>query len=850
MHSPALAFTSILSIAILLAGFPNLASAEDSTRGATRATERGKAVHRTPPSKSKPRRPADIQPRRPSTDDGTTIIFQGIKETGQSRCRPPSPNQNVNFDFEGEIQELVETISKITCRNFILTNKVRSQRFKIVSPTPVRARNAWRVFLATLEANDFTVVPTGNYWKIVQANDATRSTVPFYREDESLNLLGEVSRAGDQMVTKLYRIKHGGNINNIVNYLNIFKSNRGQLHPFQGSNLIVMTDYASSLERLERIFAELDQPELLERIHTVPVNFASAEELAQKLTEIFEPQPPNARKSGQTKNTPKVAEKKKKKKSNRPRDDESGGSVSKILADTRTNQLIIIASRDAFRQIMALKHRLDVPEDANDGQIRVVRLRHADAEEMATTLSSLAQGNGTNRARNRVTARVRQNARNGRAPTSTSASLFQGEVKITADKATNSLVITASKSDYSSIQRVIERLDVRRLQVFVEAAILEVQTTQDRRLGVGLHGGLPVSIGGEQQPLIFRSAPDSDELSSLSPLGLLGLSGLTSTFQGPAIEGSAGFAGLASGIPSVGVVLQALQSSNDVNVVSSPHLLTMDNEEAEIQVSEKRPFPSGLSLGLGGLGGLANSAGGDDAAGLGNLSGLGLGQVSFNREDVGLTLKIKPQINDENYVRLEIDQELSDVAGIDQVTEQVITSKRAAKTTVVVRSQDSVIIGGLVRDRETISEVKTPVLGDIPLLGILFKRQVKSAEKVNLVIILTPYIIRGPADFRKIFERKMEERREFVDLFYGRTKEYRAKIDWNQKVGPLSTYNRNMDKELQRAENEGPGLPEETIIKPSGTTEGPSKKRASDTNYNYEEDSLVAPDTIGGQDGG
>jgi len=201
--------------------------------------------------------------------------------------------------------------------------------------------------------------------------------------------------------------------------------------------------------------------------------------------------------------------------------------------------------------------------------------------------------------------------------------------------------------------------------------------------------------------------------------------------------------------------------------------------------------------------------------------------VSFNREDVGLTLKLKPQINDEDYVKLEIDQELSDVAGIDQVTNQVITSKRSAKTTVVVRSQDSVVIGGLVRERETLDESKTPLLGDIPLLGWLFKRRQRKVEKVNLVLILTPYIIRGPQDFQMIFERKMEERKQFVDRFYGVTKEYRAKIDWTRKRGPLSTYNLQVDQAMNKAENDGPGLPGETIITP-GQPAGEADPKATE----------------------
>jgi general secretion pathway protein D len=739
----------------------------------------------------------------------------------------------INFDFEGEIQELVELVSMCTGRNFILTNKVRSQKFKIISPTPIRSQNLWRVFLAALEANDFTVVPSGRYWKVIQANDGTRSPVPFYEAGESLRGKGRTFPVDEQMVTKVYRVKHGGNTNNIVNYLNIFKSNRGQLHPFQGSNLIIMTDYASSLARLERILAELDQPDVLEKIHVVSVTYASATEIAEKLTQIFEPQNPQARKAGGNKRTPRIARPNARNRRQKPKprrrggeraagDEGSDGSVSKILADERTNKLIIIASESAYEEIVALLRQLDVPEDVDDGQIHVLRLRHADAEELASTLSSLAQGQSGGARR--------QSARRGggnQPQRRSAAALFQGEVKVTADKATNSLVITASKSDLASMRRVIERLDVPRFQVFVEAAILEVSTSRDRNLGVGWHLGVPVELDGETSPLIFSNTPSND-LSSLvntiNPLGLANLLGLATALRGPTLEGTEGLPGVPQGgIPSVGVVLQALQSSNDVNVVSTPHLLTMDNEEAEIQVNEKRPFPSGLTLGLGGLGGLGGAggqqAGGAAAGAVGNLAGLGLGQVSFNREDIGLTLKIKPQINDEDYVRLEIDQELSDVAGIDQVTNQVITSKRSAKTTVVVRSQDSVVIGGLVRDRETRDESKLPVLGDIPLIGWLFKRQNKTVEKVNLVLVLTPYIIRGPKDFRKIFERKMQERKEFVDLFYGQTKEYRAKIDWDQKLGPIAAYRQAMRRELRKAENDGPGLPGQVIIRPR-TDEG------------------------------
>jgi len=744
------------------------------------------------------RRATQQDSEQPSeTPEAVSKLRQRVESNGD--CQPMRPGERKAFTFNGDIQELVKTISKLTCNNFILTNKIRSQKFEIITGTPVSVEEIWRAFLSSLEANDFTLIRTGRYYKIVQANDGIRANLPLYGSDAEYPVY-------DRIVTKIWRIKHATELDRIVNFLNFFKSAPGgQIHPYPETGIIIATDYATIIDKLGRILSELDKPGALEQVHVVPVKFASATDVADKLTQIFEPSNTGAARSprggakkakGQDQARGADAEKK----------GEGPASISKILADERTNKLIIIASDAAFDQILSLMRELDVPEDGTQGQIHVVRLRHADAEELSSTLASLAQGRASGQRR----------GNQGNQGQSDPAALFEGEVQITADKATNSLVITASKSDFSSVQRVIEELDVPRYQVFVEAVIMEVSTSGDRTLGFGWHGGVAPTLDGEETPIIFSNTPSQD-LSSLvasqNPLQLASLLGLAGGVRGPALPGTEEL--VQGGIPSIGVILQALKSTNDVNVVSTPHLLTMDNEEAEIQVNEQRPFPSGLTL--GGLSGLAAAAGGQNQAGnqaLGNFGGLGLGSVQFNREDVGLSLKLKPQINDEDYVRLEIEQELSDVAGIDQVTGQVITSNRTAKTVVVVRSQDSVVIGGLVRDRETRDEAKTPLLGDIPLIGWLFKRQQKTVEKINLLLVLTPYIVRGPEDFRKIFERKMEERREFVDRFYGTSVEYRAAIDWDRKVGPLASYRAAMRKEMQKAENEGPGGPNETIIRP------------------------------------
>lgn len=716
--------------------------------------------------------------------------FTSTGKTSNARCVPVGPRALVTFNFKGTVRELITAISKATCKNFIIAGKGTNSKKKleILSPTPISGAAAWQAFLSALAANDQTVVRTGRYYKVIKSAESTRSPVAMYRN-------GQRPPISDAMVTVIWKLQYAGDISRVVNYLNIFKSTKGQIHPFPATNTIIATDYASSINRLRKILEQVDRPGALEQVRILTVEFATATDIAKTLTQIFEP------KQNKNKSSSKAIRVKGKKLPKIKIPDSGGGggggavAVSKIIADDRTNKLIIIASDAAFFQIQELLRELDVPEDG-DGMIHVVRLRHADAEKLSTTLASLAQGSSRS-----------NNKRRGK-NAGGAAQLFQGEVKVTAEKTTNSLVITASKSDLASMKRVIEKLDVPRFQVFVEAVILEVSINDDRTLGTGWHGGVSPTIGGDNVPILFGSTPNS-ELSSLSALGMASLLGLAAGATGPTLAGTEDL--ITGGIPSMGIVLNALQSTNNVNVVSTPHLLTMDNEAAEIQVNEKRPFPSGLSL--GNVTSALSSASSSATSSLGALSGLGLGSVSFNREDVGLTLKLKPQINDEDHVRLEIDQSLSDVAGTDQVTGQVITSNRAAKTTVVVRSQDSVVIGGLVRERETVGESKIPLLGDIPLLGWLFKRQNRVKEKVNLLLIITPYIIRGPADFQRIFERKMAERKEFVDRYYGATPEYRASINWDQKTGPLARYRAGVRHELMRAENGGPGLADQDVIR-------------------------------------
>jgi general secretion pathway protein D len=263
-----------------------------------------------------------------------------------------------------------------------------------------------------------------------------------------------------------------------------------------------------------------------------------------------------------------------------------------------------------------------------------------------------------------------------------------------------------------------------------------------------------------------------------------------------------------------------MQQSSDVNVLSTPHILTSDNEEAEITVGQNVPFQAGFtpsSLGSGlGTGTAGGATGGLNPSLLGALGGLGSLYAPINRQNVELKLSVKPQINESDFIRMTITEQTEEIASTDPVLGPT-TSKRSAKTTVVAKDQETVVIGGIMQDRTIESVSKVPILGDIPILGHLFRDSTRRKTKTNLLLFLTPYIIRDTSDFRRIFERKMKERQQFVEQFYGQVPGYDVAVDFARKPGPLSRMNQSLLREEQRAENGGPGGPGERVIKPQGT---------------------------------
>ncbi len=704
-----------------------------------------------------------------------------ISETTESgSCLKSKGKGPYKLDFnKADIIDIVKFISELTCKNFIIPDNLRQGKITIMSPEPVSAEEVYKAFLSALEVNKITIVPAGKYLKLMGQRESISSTIPTVVGDEKYPI-------DDRMVTKIIRVKNV-DPNTLLPTLKQLASKDGDIFLYQPTSALIISDTGNNLHRLEKIMEELDRPGFVQEIHLYQLTYAVASQMAEKLTNIFDvkggqsnaPAPSFKPAQAQVKHQAPAGEK----------ESDEGTKISKIIADDRTNKLIIIATGKSFKDIVEVIKKLDVPV-AGEGQVHVYYLQYADADQLANTLSQLAQGY-----KGAKTSGPRP-ATPAPAAKGASAELFQGEIKITADKSTNSLLIIANQNDYKSLIKVIEKLDVRRRQVFVEAVIMEVSLDKRKSAGLAFNAGMGMEYDGQKFPVFAGTMLGGLNSLVLEPSSLAQLGGFVSGAQGPPVEGVELGGSTKISLPSFGVILRALQANSDVNVLSTPHILTTDNEDAEILVGQNIPYQAGFTSSLGGT----------------NLTSW-TPIVSIQRQDVALKMKIKPQINQSDYVKLHIEQEVSEVAGTDPVLGPT-TTKRSAKTVVVVKDQQTVAIGGLMRDNQSVSISKVPILGDIPIIGWLFKNKDTKTTKTNLLLFLTPYIISDKEDFRRIFERKMRERKEFIERFYGAGAEFDIYIDYNKKHGPFFEMNKKMNSELVKFENGGKGSDDEILITP------------------------------------
>lgn len=718
-----------------------------------------------------------------------------------------------SFEFsKAEIQDVVKAISDLTGHNFIIPERIKGQRLTILSPTKVTAAEAYQIFFTALSANGISLVRVGKFYKLLDSKDAIKDVVPTCVGQENQ---AECTLGREQMVTALLRMRYidASQVNTVARAL---LSKDGDITVFQPSNALIISEYAPNLGRVRKIIEALDVSGLDDALQIVQIQFASAGEISEKLTQIFDVGGQNSRggmgsrRGGSSGN----------------RDDESDVQISKIVPDDRTNQIIIKANRRSFDAIKHLIHKIDVPiSEAEHGRVHVYYLENAKAEDLASTLSNLAQGAPAKKATATAMPGPVGMPGGAPAPRSENTTLFEGDVKITADKATNALLVMCSAHDYRSVRTLIEKLDVSRRQVYVEAAILEVNLKDDTSMGFDYHAPAKFNAGD------LGPIPAADAfgfLQSAQTGSGAGSPTLTALTNSQALLSAAGssLAGIIGGpmpikvgvnneqvqLPTFGVLLKWLTSTSNANVLSTPHILTTDNEQAHIEVGEKIPFNTSAFGGGSGLAALAGSS--TQTGGAAGLAGLASLSGSVQRIDVSLKLTLTPQINERNKIRLEIDQTVEDVTGKDERTQTPTTSKRAIKTVVVVDDQQTIVLGGLIKDTTTESDSKIPLLGDIPLLGFFFKQHSTKLAKTNLLLILTPYIISSADDFQRIFERKMREHEEFAAEYYGHRKEFRAHVDYRKKTGPFGRMVNTLRREREKLENGGIGDGTETLVAP------------------------------------
>ncbi|MBI5497793.1 MAG: type II secretion system secretin GspD [Deltaproteobacteria bacterium] len=746
----------------------------------------------TPPPVVTPPPPAPApSPPPPPLPGATSILGGGPSRSGVAQVEGTSSTEaddkrkksGGKFLFNQEqanLVDIVKQISKLTGKNFILRENLKGQKITILCEEPITAREAYRAFLVALEVNNLAMVPAGKFWKIEERKQSIRQAIPTYFDNE-------VELPGDEaMVTWIYRLRYVelDQAQKLVD--SMLNKATGDLQVYQ-PNLLIMSDSAVNMSRIKKLLERVDQPGYQTAIKVIDVKFAAAADLANKLTNILDPNK-QAQKKAPVHGAPPPKDGAAPA-ADAPADDDGDGLVTKIIADERTNKIIVVATPEGFKRVRELADILDVPEGPSSApQVHVHNLENADSEKLTAALNNLAQAG-------------KKAVDKKKAPGAEPEGMFEGDVKVTADPATNSLVVVASLRDYRNLAKVIKRLDVRRPQVFVEAVVMEValNRTQDLGLdwftaytapvpGLGTGVGLMANPGGQNRLKgAFTTTTDPTGLAAF--LGFL-------AFRGPSIPVKVG--NNTVDLPSFGAVLNAIENDGNVDVLSTPHILTTDNVKAEILVGQTVPFAAGFTSNLG----------------AGNISSFAP-IVSVQRQDVALKFIVTPHVNTSNFVRMELDSEISDLADPVEVSpgnKQPTTTKRTTKTTVVVRDEQTVIIGGLISDKKIKSESKVPVLGDIPWLGFLFRSPHEEVRKTNLMVIMTPHIIRNDEDFRRVYERKLRERQEFMEAFYGVLAPVTGPVDWERKVGPYGALHERLRAEMMKVENGGPGLPGESII--------------------------------------
>ncbi len=588
--------------------------------------------------------------------------------------------QTVTLNFkDAELESVIGWVAEQTGKNFIVDPRVKS-KVTIISGKPLNKDEVYQVFLSVLEVHGFAAVPSGDVIKIIPDVNAKQSGVPVARPGHR--------GKGDEMITQVIQLENVPAAQ-LVPILRPLIPQQGHMVAYPPSNVLIISDRAVNIERISEIIDRIDVPSVENEIEIIPLQHASAAEVVRILTALEQQSRQAVQRQGAA--------------------DLDGKTT--FIADERTNSVLLGGGKSDRLRLRALISHLDVPLE-REGNIHVVYLRYADAKELMPVLTGIGQS-----------VAQQEQAKKGAAPPATAQNQ---PFTLQADESTNALVITAPLEVYRSLLAVIHQLDVRRAQVLVEGIIAEVSLNKAAELGIQwLMDGTPSGNG----PI---------GLTNFNNSGGSSLGNIATTAAGATT--SASTAGLASLLLPEGmtlgvgrfnsdsfnfaVLLRALQGDGSTNVLSTPSLLTLDNQEAEIVVGQNVPFLTGSFSTVSGATTPTNPF------------------QTIQRQDVGLTLKVKPQINEGNTIKLDVEQKVDSLAAGVRGAADLVTNTRSIKTTVLVDDGEVVVLGGLLKDDLQETEQKVPGLGDLPLLGGLFRYKSSNKQKTNLMVFLHPVIMR------------------------------------------------------------------------------------------------------------
>ncbi len=663
-----------------------------------------------------------------------SVLVAGLM-TSQAFAQPAGiqPGQNeqgeqvwsVNFN-DTDVQEVIKIIAGITGKSIIIDPKVRGP-IKVINTRPLTAKEVYELFLASLDVNGFTAVESGNIVRIVANRDARQLPIPTETE---------ASENDDLYITQVIPLKYTS-ASKILAAIRPLSPQYAHMTVYEPSNAIILTDTRANAIRMSELIKKLDRIGST-NTDVVALRYANATDIVAMIAQLEKPDPARG-----IATAPPV-----------------------IVADKRTNAVVISGDDLSRRRIKLLIEDLDRPQ-ARNSNVRVVYLNYAKAEDVAKVLTGMMQG-------------IAPKAADPNSPNATQPS-------VQADEATNSVLISADVDTMDSLLSVIERLDIRRAQVLIEAIIVEIQDTngtdlgiewmyRDDKYGFGSNSN-DGTIGAVGAAAI--AASDENATQEDKDAALLNLAASASKITGQVF----GIGRLGSRTDFLGV-LKMLQTNSSSNILSTPNLLTTDNTEASISVGQNVPFATGSYTGAG------NTAGGVGG-------GFSSPFNTFDRKDIGIILKVTPHLNEGNTVVLDIEQEVSSVADLNSAS-GLITNKREIKTQIMANDAQTVVLGGLIKDDVLTGEKRVPILGSIPVLGHLFRSQSSKKVKTNLLVFIRPTIIREDRiltgataeKYREIRQAQLEHRENSGLLLW--EKDMPVIPEWEEVNKPL--YDLSKDK--------------------------------------------------------